>query len=356
LGNYQQPENKLTYNFLALVDFINDKKFMEWLTEYSLIDFPINDIDTVLGGKSGNPDGRIELKTSNGSIVSVYIESKTYRRLVDIDQLFRHLDRLNENDKLLVITPRLSDRKIIKEINNNKIIFKSWNEIASELKKRNESISNQFIQYGEETGEFEGLGEISTDEINEYIQTIEKYNEIKLNLDQQKEKFDHKMELIFNNLSFEYNFNEYSIFHKVEPEFHNEYGRMGVELNWSNPGKRYGQWWAISYYYDIEDHQISFENEIPEICFFFDLDGNHLHKLQKDKSFRGLLIQLGSNGFENNIDGQLTENTNRLLLYRKPISEFKYININEIKLFIEKVFDILQSCEATEHPYFKEFL
>ena len=356
MGNYQQPKNKLTYNFLALLDYINDYKFMEWLTGYSLADNPIKDISTVLGGKSGNPDGQIKLKLKEGSIVSVYIEVKTYRRLVDVDQLFRHLERLNKNDILLVITPRLSDKKLINELNNERIIFKSWNEISVELKKRNDLISKQFVHYGEESGEFDGLGEISTEEISEYVKVIEKYNTMKSDVIQLKEKYDHKMELIFNNLCYNYNFKEQQLFRKLEPEFHNEYGRMGVELNWNDPGKRYGQWWAISYYYDTEDHGIAFIKEIPEICFFFDINGKDLHKLQKDKSFRELLNKLVCEGFESNLDCQLTTNSDRLLLFRKPISEFRYLNINEIILFIEQVFEILKTNNALEHPYFKEFV
>jgi hypothetical protein len=355
MGNYQQPENKLTYNFLALVSYFNNKGFLEWLTGFQLSETPVSDIDTVLGGESGNPDGRIELITNDKIKVSVYIESKTYRRGIDTDQLIRHLDRLDKKDKLLVITPRISDKNIVYEMNNEKIIFKTWNEISDKLSKYNDMVTEQFVKYGEESGEFEGLGEISNQEILDYIKIKESYNHLGSILEEASSKFEHKIDLIFNSLLYEDDFKEILGLKFINTIYYNAWGRMGIEINYKTPGKKYGQWWAISYYYDTDDHEIEFKNALPEIAFFFDINPEHLNKLQKDKEFREILRKLCLQGFESNIDGQLSSNKWRLLVFRKPISEFSYINISEIKSFIKSVIEILNASNAFEHKYFNEF-
>jgi hypothetical protein len=354
MNSYQQPENKLTYSFLALIEYLNDQKFIEWLVGVKVSKMPIIDVSTVFGGGAGNPDGCFEINLEDSNSINVFLETKTWRRAIDIDQLERHIGRndFKKCDKLLVITPRLSDRKIIEGIGNGQIIFKAWNEISTFLSKLKNSVAEQFINYGIESGEFEGLGELSNLDIKNYINTIEE----KIKIQEIEDNFFNRMNLIFNNFIYEYKICERSGFSKLIPTFSNDWGRMGMEINWENPGKSYGQWFAVSLYYDTKDHGIEFQNKIPEIAFFFDVDMEKVKKLRKDNNFRNIVNNLIQKGFESNLDNVISDNQWRLLVYRKPITAFENINIDEIGKFTDEVFEILNKVNVKEHPYFSDFI
>jgi hypothetical protein len=182
------------------------------------------------------------------------LEIKTNRRGISKEQLVLHLEWLNSNDKLLVITPRLSDRDIIKELNSKKIIFKTWSEISEYLKRNfDKTIAKQFIEYGKLSGEFDEFGEITDNEIKIFIENL------KLN-------FDKKIEFIFSSFSSEYDFKSKGLT-KIKPNYADKWGRRGVELNFENEFTSYGQWWAISYYYNTNDHGMKFRKDVPEIVF-----------------------------------------------------------------------------------------
>jgi hypothetical protein len=343
LNPYRQPENKLTYNFLSLIDLLNNREFLEWLTGEHLSDDPVENIETVFGGGKSNPDGCITLKTREDKSVKIYLENKTNRRGISKEQLLSHLDWLDEQDKLLVITPRLSDRNTVKEMNNKSMLFKAWPEIAEYLKNHVENIVvDQFIEYGRLSGEFDELGEISDAEIKIFVENF------KLN-------FDRKISSIFYNLSFEYDFSAKGL-KKVKPKYQDMWGRRGIELELENSITTYNQWWAVSYYYSTNDHGIGFKNDMPEIAFFFDVDPEKLDALKADRVFLGIVKKLEQAGFESNLNQELTNNAWRLLVFRKPIVEFDAINVNELCRFTDTTLALLRDCGAFEHKYFNEFM
>jgi len=343
MNPYQQPENKLTYNFLSMVELTNDKDFLVFLTNQELEENPIVSIETVFGGGKSNPDGCITLINRNKNENKIYLEIKTNRRGISKEQLLLHLELLSDNDKLLVITPRLSDRAIINEINNNKIIFISWIEISEYLKNNIDNyIVRQFIEYGKLSGEFDELGEITNVEIKNHVENL-------------KIDFDKRINSIFYNFSMEYDFSSKG-FKKIETVYSEKWGRRGVEINYRNDFTSYDQWWAISYYYDIFDHNIKFKKDIPEIVFFFDIGSKYSKIIRSDEKFIEIVNKLEENGFESNLNKQLTNNSWRLLVYRKPITDFDILNINEIRNFTDNIFLILNKCGAFEHKYFNEFM
>jgi hypothetical protein len=354
MNTYQQPENKLTYSFLVLIEYLNDQKFIEWLVGVKVSNAPIINVSTLSGGGAGNPDGCFEINLDDNKSINVFLEIKTRRRSIDIDQLKRHIGRddFKKCDKLLVITPRLSDRKIIENIGNEQIIFKAWNEISTFLSGLKNSLADQFINYGIESGEFEGLGELSNMDIKNYINTIEE----KIKIKKIEDNFFNKINLIFTNFVYEYKLFERSGFSKLKPVFSDKWGRMGMEINYEKRGKSYGQWFALSLYYDTKDHNIDFKNKIPEIVFFFDVNKDKAEKLRKDNNFRNIVCHLIQKGFESNLDNEMSNNKWRLLLYRKSISDFENINIDEIGKFADEVFNILNTVKAKDHPYFKDFI
>jgi hypothetical protein len=52
--------------------------------------------------------------------------------------------------------------------------------------------------------------------------------------------------------------------------------------------------------------------------------------------------KLEPKGFENNLEGKLTDNYWRLFTYRKSITDFEIININTLCLFADGVFKLLK--------------
>lgn len=344
LNPYQQQENKLTYNFLSLINLLNDRELLEWLTNKNLNNMPIENIESVLGGGKSNPDGRLTLKDRENNIFRIYLENKTNRRGISKEQLLSHLEWLDDNDKLLVITPRLSDKNIIDEIGNKDIIFKTWSEISEYLKKNvHNIIAEQFIEYGKLSGEFDEFGEITNAEIKIYIENL------KLN-------FLRKINSIFYNFSFVYDFKAIGL-SKIEPIYSDyNWGRNGVELSFKNEFTTFGQWWAISYYHSTNDHGIKFKNDIPEIVFFFDINPEKLDLIKGDTNFIKIISKLEQYGFESNLNNQLTDNKWRLLIFRKSISDFDVLNIDELCKFTDNVINLLRKCNAFEHKYFNEFI
>src|SRR5260370_655611 len=93
LNAYQQPENKLTYNFLALLEHVQIESALGLLAQTGLPGtVPADELGVSLlyGGLKGNPDGRIDLKHGNAA-VKLFFENKTWRRELDLDQIQRHI-------------------------------------------------------------------------------------------------------------------------------------------------------------------------------------------------------------------------------------------------------------------------
>ena len=78
MNSYQKQEDKLTYNFLSLLELLNDKKLLEWLTGINLLEKPIVNIETIYSGGFTNPDGSFKLRKSDGNLTNIYFENKTY--------------------------------------------------------------------------------------------------------------------------------------------------------------------------------------------------------------------------------------------------------------------------------------
>jgi hypothetical protein len=86
LNSYEQPENKLTYNFLCLLEHMPQRnQFCEFLTggRMKLTADPIKSVETVFSGGASNPDGAVTFSDVDGKGWKVYLENKTSRRLLD---------------------------------------------------------------------------------------------------------------------------------------------------------------------------------------------------------------------------------------------------------------------------------
>ncbi len=345
LNAYQQPENKLTYNFLAVLEYLNDKTLLQFLMDSPTKDSPVSDIRTVYGGGETNPDGSFRVKLETDKTIKVLYENKTNRRGLSPEQIVGHLKQCEENDKVLITSPRKSDIEVIRELNDKRVVFKTWQEISLFLKTNypQNIIAMQFVEYGKKSGEFDELGEIYTEDIKIYYEYL-------------KTNFDRKIESIFRNFLHDFDFKKFG-FTNFKRCYGDRWGRKGIEFEKASVSNlSYDQFGAISLYYDTEDHGIMLQNNISEIAFFFDVIPTFKESLQKDSSFVDLVERLVFYGFESNLNNEISPNKWRLLVYRKPLTEFKILNVQELILFTENALSVLQKEQAHKHQYFKEFL
>ena len=345
LNAYQQAENKLTYNFLAILELLNDRRLCGFLTGLTLGEKPVTEIRTVYGGGESNPDGSFDLRKQNGDIVTVFFENKTKRRGLTAQQLELHLNWCKEDDLLLVVTPRKSDIDTIRNLQNDKVKFFTWSEVASQLKSLENEIADQFIEYGRLSGEFEELGEIHKSDIDTYCEYI-------------KTNFDNNLNNILNDFNNKIDLRKYGF--KTAKRYNTQGGRRGTEFinddyfNMDETKYTYGQFWTMGFYHDTKDHGIPFKKNVPEIAFFFDINPEKKSLIQQDKAFREIMDSLKKLGFESNLDNELTPNTWRFFCYRKPISEFQELSVLSLLQFSDDVMHKILSTKALDHPYFAE--
>lgn len=346
LNGYKKREDELTYAFFSMIEFINEKSIFEFLSKEELNYSPLHGIKLLPVGNTTNPDGKLTLENKNGEKFNLFFENKTKIRGLCKEQLLGHLDLCENNDKLLVITPRKSDKSLIEEIKSNRIIFYTWQEFATFLKNNfpKEKIVQQFINYGEVTGHFEELNEIAIEDARIHWMA-------------QQYKFDSRMLSILNYVKDDFDFKKTGINInskniKVED---NDWGRLGMEIGFNeSKNKTWGQWHFIGYYYNTDDHSIPFKKKEPEIAIFFEVEQNLRSSLLEDKDFVEKLEELKKYEFEININGELTKNLWRLFFIRKPLSDFSILNALEIEKFISTSFDAIRSVGLIEHLYFKE--
>ena len=99
-STYRQGENRVTSTFMAVLQRLslpNIDRILQGLLEDSA--FSLVSFDNQPRGKKSTPDARI------GTGAAIWIETKTARNAVRINQVRRHLDSLREGENLLLLTP-----------------------------------------------------------------------------------------------------------------------------------------------------------------------------------------------------------------------------------------------------------
>ena len=353
LNSYKKKEDELTYAFFSMLELLNSNEFFEFLTKKKLIKNPLKYLKPLPVGNNTNPDGELIFIDENNNEFKLFFENKTKIRNLSKEQLKGHLTLCKSNDVLLVITPRKTDKIMVEEIKDKRIIFYTWSEIADNLRNSfpDNILAKQFIEYGKITGQFEELGEINFDDILVEIGT-------------QRVKFNEKMESILLNLHENLEAGN-SLFsnENLTIEDEDEYGRWGIGIHGKRKRKLFDQWVFIGYYYNTNDHGIDFKKEgVPEIAIFFDVlynketNDENLNKILSDIDFCKKIKDLKKYGFENNLDGKITENRHRLFYIRKPIDELDKINVFVFLDFLNETFEKIKSIGLDKHKYFAELL
>ena len=344
LNSYQQPENKLTYNFLCLIEYMEEQKeFCEFLLDYKfdLIEQPVSYLKCVFSGYDSNPDGLIELYEKNGNKIKLFLENKTFRRGLDKEQLENHLNVHceNETELLLAITTNKSEQSIIKQIDTPKLFFKTWSEITNKLteiaKRNNSFICSQFINYGKNSQEFNNM-EINKNDLIAFVnynRIINEYN---------NSNFENKIPFLFESLKNNIDTSKYGI-EISELNIQDDWGRRGIEFLFEKK-KDFGQWFFFGIYYDTEDHDIPFKKRnTPELAFFFDIDPDKKNLLLNNKEIKKVISQLKENGFENNFVEKNTSNDWRFLYKRIPLDEIEMLDYNYANQMLNDCLSILSS-------------
>jgi hypothetical protein len=319
LNSYQQPENKLTYNLLCLIEHIDtQKEFVEFLCvdRLALNASPVQSLKTVYGGGSSNPDGALVLRMQSGATCEVFIENKTVRLGLSAAQLRAHLDEYcrHSNQYLLVITPRPTDAGIARSISKEKVFFRTWSEIAGKLHElemrtgNHDFIAAQFVEYGKLSGEFQNML-ISDEEVRTYIAYV-------------RSKPEAKLKYLFEKVASELAWGKFSPFNNVRAKWEDNWGRMGLQFEYDHRPELSTSFF-FGVYHDERDHGIPFKADEPELAFFFDIEPGHQPILERDRpaSFLACLSELEKHGFEQNFTKRLSANSWRLLCHRTPLSQ-----------------------------------
>jgi len=236
------------------------------------------------------------LRCSDGSNVSVFLEIKTHRRELDPSQLQAHIEyhvSRNPNALLLVITPRSSDARIVEDVNDERIIFISWQKIADYLSAKrlgstDYKIISQFLEHSQAEGEFMTT-ELEKEDISLFIEYMNRRPDLML-------------QGAFNRLAAEFNFDKYLTFRYVS-DWHDDWGVMGIDLIIENNTR----WINFGIYYNTTDHGIFFLEGVPELALFVYIAPERRQSLENVPEFVEALRKLEARGWEENLTKPRTD-------------------------------------------------
>lgn len=329
LGQYQQAENKLTYNFVALVEHLGKECQVVLFRRLfpnlcvSVENFEL-ECDLVYGGQTSNPDGAFHFRTETSAYCTVYLENKTFRRKLNERQIQNHLANFcrGDNDFLLVITTDPQDRNRLQKMSQGgKLYFYTWPEMITILKEVAKGVDNEkdifligeFIEYGHKGGEFMELGVITTEEIANYSEHLKLQDKVNLFFNKWRYMLESSHQLLDSVVGEFWDANGSS-------GFLDHYGRCGYDYWFKH--SPYGQWLSIGLYYDTYDHGIPFKREhTPELAIFYDINPKWRETLRHNPELLESFKFFEDNGFENNLTKSITANKWRFLFYREPVTE-----------------------------------
>jgi len=338
---YEQPENKLTYSFLTLIEHLNPDSSSKMLS----IILPSQDIDKrrvektfvelLYGGGETNPDGKIQVRFDDSSALDIYFENKTWRRGMDINQINGHVKQyLNSpGNRLLVVTANKQDKEILDSLGNRNILFKTWHGLIDDMERIIATVSDekdhflikQFIEYAERSREAWRARMIKESLIKSYSTMLALSKDIREFYGDSWELMEKLKEDILPS------FTCYIKTGKVAQHW----GRLGVECDLTT--SYLGEWIFFGIYYDTVDHGIQFviPNE-PEYAIFFDMDPKNRTKLIAADGITGAVDRLKDVKYEINFPQNNCGNAWRICYWHEPMKNHTSADISELKNLFEK--------------------
>jgi len=338
-NHYAAAENRLTYDFLCMLDLMADGQaaFVQFLIggrEIELSEKPVDQIRPLFafakapnpGEEASNPDGCVRLRRKDGGIVPIFLEVKTHRCLLTADQLQRHLvchvDR-EPGALLLAITPRPSDRKVVQALNDNRVIFVSWQQIADHLAATrltvsDRKIANQFLNHAREEREF--------------MQTELEKEDISLIIANHRRRPDLRARGAFDLLMAEFPFERYVHLQDEPYDAKGRWGCRGLDLPIDARDEAMLRWMQFGIY---DGSEVSLIDDMPELALFIDA-GPKLKASLKLPEFLEAIRKLEALGWEENLTKQNSPNAMRLLWWRQPLDQVREINSGALAGVLEQ--------------------
>ncbi len=329
-------ENLLTKEFLGLLRVMNNHALMEALCGHNLcwanhheheyvVEYTNVEID------QSRPDGMIALKHADGTTeVRLFFENKVDAPL-RAEQLNHYLDShaTQKHDRLLVVTPRIHDKQIVKGMGDERLIFHTWDDVAKLLKKHGKTNATEerlVTLFLEAMEHLAGCSELTPEIINDsnFVQMNQFMTKVLDNIDLLA--YGVKLAGRFDNFG-----GLYSYLFRGD-RCHDSFANLGA-------------------YFYTDDFGIPLKTEgVPEFMLMFSILPNHQEKLIDDK-LKAIVDTLVKNGFESNLDGDVITNKRHMLWYRQPITSS--FTVDQALEFTNTAFALLAQAGAFAHPYFK---
>lgn len=288
MNGYEQPENKLTYSFLCLIEKLDRQNAQEVLSKLvtclSGIDSVIDSVSVrlVYGGHPANPDGSISLHFDDpqGSQETqvIYLENKTWRRSLDIEQIKKHIATYiepSQKDVLVAITTDANDKAKLDALGNRRVYHITWDRLVEELQRiarecnrtnpKDAFLLSEFVEYTQKTDEVRIAKMIDMDLIKAVSPAKQFYKEAEALMTRLQADLAPK-------------FSKHIRSHRI----HDHWGRLGVECQLTdNPWEKF---LFFGVYYDTKDHGIPFtEDERPDFAIFLDMDPKQREQKRLDE-------------------------------------------------------------------------
>ena len=334
---YEQPENKLTYCFLSVLGHLDFKIAAQLLAESNL---PIGGcerlrVELLYGGQEANPDGSIVFEGPE-SAITVFFENKTWRRRLDIEQIRRHIRihlNASSNHHLLVITTDQGHRDELKTLEDPRIHFMTWHQIAASAERlareaidsKDQFLLSEFQEYLETSGEAWRARMLDSKLIAAHSQFL------KASPDENRflKECQRLMDALRDDVATEFS-------EEIEGVTTEKarYGRVGNECTLRNAP--FGQWLFFGVYYDPQDHKIDLK--VPyqaEFAVFFDIQKNTRETLPKSQNLQHAISALKVQGYEFNFPEDECGNPWRMCFWREPMSKYEGASLSELRKMFE---------------------
>ncbi len=333
---YEQPENKLTYCFLSLLEHLDFALAVQIIagSGISAEAFEQLQVDLLYGGKEANPDGSLKLEGQQTTL-TIYFENKTWRRKLDIEQIRRHI-RVHMNDspdcRLLVITTDKDHAHELAALGDCRICFMTWHQVAEAAERlsheaqesKDRLLLSEFCEYLEMSGEA-WRAEMPDSKL---IEANAQY----LAVQQDRNRFLRECFRLMDAVREDIN-------HSFEAEISTAQTRDKEGLVCNECDLRsapFGQWLSFGVYYDPQDHKIDFKTRFQaEFAVFFDFDRKKRESLSRLPDIERAISTLRGQGFEFNFPENKCGNAFRVCYWREPMSRYDHATLDDLRRMFE---------------------
>jgi hypothetical protein len=345
LNSYEQPENKLTYSFLFFIEHLSAESTRALLGKLGIPIPALRSVEakTLYGGGKGNPDGSLQLR-SDRAAPCIFIENKTWRRQLDIDQLRRHLTEhvdKTSGSLLLVITADRGDKVRIANMADQRLVFSTWHDIADHLEELARAATgtldrfliSQFSEYLERSDEAWRARMPDKKLIDAFT--------LAQSLKDQEKKFHLEVWRLIDSIKAE-----------IAPTFSEEICEMKLDdlegyigANCHPYNQPLGHWICFCIYYDPTDHKIPLKTPFqPELAVFLGMQPENRSILSNMKGINEAIEQLSRAGYEFNFPDMRYNNPWYVCFWREEMVSRAGADPSTIKaIFEERLRTLLES-------------